>query len=216
MILLGDRSDIAQGLRKLLEQDDWSVIGWHRDEYLSKYHNGWDVILCALGTVAPVGWWEEQSALEWDYSIKSNLLLPLRLIRKVWPDRSNSAQVCMMAGSNPNTIASGYSAYNVGKMALLKAVEHLNEETDAKWFALAPGIVLTKIHQPTLEKNWPNERLRQARQGGGVPIENIYECLKWCLEQPKEKIGGRNICVSDPYRDKKFGPDTYKLRRYEG
>jgi NAD(P)-dependent dehydrogenase (short-subunit alcohol dehydrogenase family) len=213
LILLGDRSDIAIGLKKFLEADGWNIFGWHRTQYLPI--TPWDVILCSIGQVAPVGLWQNTDSKTWTTAIESNLLLPLRLIHELWKHRNVGAQVCVMAGSNPNKIMPGYSAYNVGKMALLKAVEQLNDETDSKWFALAPGVVLTKIHKQTLEKNWPNDRLRQALKEGGVPLERIYECLKWCLEQSKEDIGGRNICVSDPYLVKAFNNDTWKLRRNE-
>jgi len=213
-ILLGDKSQIGSGLAKHLKDDEWDVRGWNRLYVLPQQH--WDFILCAIGSVYPVGLWTDHRTLDWNLGIDNNILTPLKIIHKLWKLRRHDAQVCLLAGSNPNKIMPGYSAYNVGKMALLKAVEQLNEETDAKWFALAPGIVLSKIHNETLEKNWPNDRLREAMKTGSVPIEKIYECLKWCLEQPKEKIGGRNICVSDDYRNKEFGPNTWKLRRYEG
>jgi hypothetical protein len=214
LVLLGDRSLIAQGLSKYLEQDGWNVTGWHRHQDLPPMP--WDAILCAIGSVSPVGLWEHETDERWAQGISDNLLVPLGLIRSLWPLRNESPQVCMLAGSNPNTIMSGYSAYNVGKMALLKAVEQLNEETDAKWFALGPGIVLSKIHRETLDKNWANPRLREALRSGGMAMERIYECLKWCFEQPKEVIGGRNICASDNYRKKIFAFDTWKLRRHEG
>lgn len=28
-------------------------------------------------------------------------------------------------------------------------------------------------------------------------IEDIYKTLQWCIAQPKEIVGRRNICVSD-------------------
>lgn len=121
-----------------------------------------------------------------------------------------------MAGSNPNMIMDGYSAYNVGKMGLLKAVEQLDHETpDAKFFALAPGIVLTKIHKPS--EGWNNPKLKDAKS---TPIAKIYQCLQWCIAQPKNAVGGRNICVSDDWGDwmaEELIKDTnwLKLRRNE-
>jgi hypothetical protein len=79
--------------------------------------------------------------------------------------------------------------------------------------------VLTKIHEQS--KGWFNPKLRAAREAGkSTPIARIYECLKWCLEQPKEVIGGRNICVSDPWDGPRWmefveDADLYKLRRVE-
>ena len=225
-IILGSNSDIAQGLRPLLDADGWRVDGWRRGEQI--WTPQWDLIIVALGRVAPVGWWHEQDGDDWESTMESNLFLPIRLLRALWPYRKPDAAVCWLAGSNPNMIMDGYSAYNVSKMAALKAVEQLDHESpNCKIFALGPGIVLTKIHEQS--KGWFNPKLRAAREAGkSTPIARIYECLKWCLEQPKEVIGGRNICVSDPWdkQPEDFGylglrhnlsrhPNRYKLRRVE-
>lgn len=128
----------------------------------------------------------------------------------------------MMAGSNPQKIMTGYCPYNVGKMALLKFVEQIDhEEEGVTIFALGPGYIPTKIHQATLDAKWPNERIAR---GGGNTFEQVYETLKWCLSQPKEVVGGRNICVSDVMNDIITGnlkdfleayKHMFKLRRWE-
>ncbi len=216
VIILGSFSDIGRALIKFLQEDGHRVYGWHRgEELLIPMEPAWDLIICAIGALGSIGKWEDADDVQWCDAMESNLLLPLRLIRQLWKHRNANAQVCMLAGSNPNTIELGYSAYNVAKMALLKAVEHLNVETDVKWYALAPGIVLTKIHKPTIDTRWINERLSEAMNVGGTPMAKIYECLRWCMEAQKATIGGRNICVSDDYRSQRFSADTWKLRRHE-
>ncbi len=215
-VILGSQSDIAGALSVFLQRDGWTVDGWRRGS--SVPIGPWDLLICALGTVAPVGNWQTIDPAEWKKSIDSNLDLPLELLREIWPFRRDNASVCFLAGSNPQKIMPGYSAYNAGKMALLKVVEQLDAETpDAKFFALAPGYIPTKIHKPTLDANWPNERIAK---GGGTAIAKVYECLRWAMEQPKEVIGGRNICVSDPYGPELAGrlacnASLYKLRRVE-
>lgn len=226
-IILGDRSEIASGLVPFLKAD-YSIIGWNRDtpgKYLNRYFPQWDLLICAIGSVAPVGHWATVNPDEWEESVRSNCLLPVRLLREVWHNHLPGASVCFLAGANPNRAGINYSAYYTGKMALLKAIENMDAETpDAKMFALAPGIVFTKIHNPTYASGIRNEGLEERRKVGGTPIEKIYECLKWCIAQPKEVVGGRNICVSDL---QKWGPhllegrlrdscsDLYKLRRVE-
>jgi NAD(P)-dependent dehydrogenase (short-subunit alcohol dehydrogenase family) len=131
-----------------------------------------------------------------------------------------------MAGSNPQMIMDGYSAYNTGKMALLKLVEQLDHETpDAKFFALAPGTILPKIHQATTKAGWDNPKLDAALANPGdmlEQIERVHDCLMWCVAEEKRVIGGRNICVSDPYGEilsDALYQDSwkYKLRRaHEG
>ena len=219
-IILGDRSDIAVSMSQYLRADGWQVEGWHRGVPVP--YQEWDLCLVALGQVKPVGMWHEQVAETWDSAIESNVMLPVRLLRHLWSLRRPGSQVCFMAGSNPNKIMDGYSAYNVGKMALLKAVEQLDHESpDCTMFALGPGVTDTKIHNATKEAGWPNPRLERAlKDGSFTPMAKIYECLKWAMEQTKEVVGGRNICVSDPYGPGlavrlKLNQDLYKLRRVE-
>jgi len=220
-IILGDHSDIAQGLVSFLEADGYSVHGWHRGGHLYTLPF-WDLIIVAMGRVAPVGLWMDTQTWEWEDTMASNLLRPLEILRALWIKHNPNASVCWFAGSNPNMIMDGYSAYNVSKMAVLKAVEQLDHETpDCKFFALGPGIVQTKIHMATIEANWPNQKLKDAiHSGKSTPIEKIYDCLKWCVEQPKEIVGGRNICVSDNAqstlpRTLPNKPNLFKLRRVE-
>ena len=220
-IILGSNSDIAKGLETHLRADGWSVHGWNRTSNNLHDLPRWHLIIIAIGRVAPVGHWPEQSNGDWEHTIESNLLLPVRLLRSLWPKRYFWANICWLAGSNPNMIMDGYSAYNISKMAVLKAVEQLDHESpDVKLFALGPGIVLTKIHDAS--KGWDNPKLAAAkREGKSMPISHIYNCMKWAMGQPKEVIGGRNICASDlwghPSLEEwlKANPDGYKLRRYE-
>jgi NAD(P)-dependent dehydrogenase (short-subunit alcohol dehydrogenase family) len=216
-IILGANSEIGDALGCWLEAQGWAVFGWTRYQSTPR-HVPFDLVISAIGTVAPVGLWHHVADADWTDSITSNLTLPVSLLREIWPYRRPDASVCFLAGSNPNKVMPGYSAYNAGKMALLKVVEQLDAETpDAKFFALGPGYIPTKIHKPTIDANWPNERIAK---GGGTPIEKVYDCLKWCVAQDKAVIGGRNICVSDPYGDElavKLKSDTslFKLRRVE-
>lgn len=213
-IILGSASEIGIYLRERLDAEGWQTHGWKRGDNVPSQR--WNLALCCIGQVAPVGLWP--TAYRFDSAIESNLLLPLRLLRSIWDMRRPDAAVCFLAGSNPNRTMAGYSAYNVGKMALLKAVESMDAETpDAKFFALGPGYIPTKIHRATFEANWPNEVIAR---GPTATMEGVYACLKWCIDQPKNVIGGRNICASDPIGNElaarlALNLSLYKLRRIE-
>ncbi len=213
-IILGAQSEIGLELCVRLHVDGWTVFGWARGERVDTLPE-WSLLVSCIGTVAPVGWWYEQDADAWEDSVRSNLFTPLRLLRELWPRRTKDAAVCFMAGSNPNTAMPGYSAYNAGKMALLKLTEQLDAESpDCKFFALGPGYIPTKIHAPTLDAKWPNPRIMSGKPP--ATHDQVYACLKWCLAQPRSIVGGRNVCASDPYtRIHDWQPDTFKLRRKE-
>ena len=100
-IILGDRSEIAQGLQPMLEADGYRVTGWNRETQrqseaswprggMESFPN-WDLIICAIGTVAPVGHWASQNADEWDEAVRINCMLPIRLVRTLWNRRNPNA-----------------------------------------------------------------------------------------------------------------------------
>lgn len=200
-VLIGRKSEIGEELTTRLNADGWDVHMWARGDPIPIVP--WNLCIIAIGRVAPVGLWHEQDEEAWEEAIESNVLMPIRFLRWIWPNHRLGASVCFMAGANPNRYMAGYSAYATGKMALLKACEYLDAETpDAKFFALGPGTVLTKIHDATRKANWPNPVLAAVDKVGEdrqAKIERIYGCLKWAMAQRKEDIGGRNICASDPW-----------------
>lgn len=209
-IVLGSKSDIAQAIMPMLETDGYTVIGWHRGQY-TRWED-WDLVVITIGMVAPVGLWHDVGEISWGECIYSNLTLPFQKLRSLWSKRKPGATVIWFAGSNPQKIMDGYSAYNTSKMAVLKLVEQLDHESpDCKFVAFGPGYAKTKIHEATLKANWPNERI--ARGDDGNSMEAIYKTMMWCVDQSKKAVGGRNVCISDnPLR---IVGDFGKLRRVE-
>ena len=212
--ILGNKSDIAKAITPMLEADGWTVNGWSRGKWPS-HPEKWDLLIICIGVVAPVGLWHSTNWIQWSECLYSNLTLPFELLKRVWGAHKPDSTVIWFAGSNPNKIMDGYSAYNTAKMAVIKLVEQLNHETqDCKFVAFGPGYVKTKIHKATLDAGWPNERIAR---GDGNSMEDVYAAMKWCIEQPKEVVGGRNICVSDKISPEflEKDPNMFKLRRLE-
>lgn len=218
-IILGSNSDIAKGLEPLLAKD-YRILKWSRGKSLPL--EDWDLVVCCIGSVAPVGLWHSVDEVQWLHSIESNLITPFRLLQKLWPTHNPGASVCFMAGSNPQMIMDGYSSYLCGKMSLLKAAEQLDHETpDAKFFCLGPGTILTKIHRAS--SGWHNPKLDAALSAPPDMLQQfarVHACMMWAISQEKDVIGGRNLCVSDPWgpdlaETLRADPNLFKLRRME-
>jgi NAD(P)-dependent dehydrogenase (short-subunit alcohol dehydrogenase family) len=218
VILLGSNSDIGKELRQRFERDGAHVVGWNRDALLPLGIR-WDLLVCCIGVLDPIGKFFETFKDEWEVNVHSNVLLPLQLLRYVWDLHNPGASVCFFSGAGTSRSAATYSAYSASKIMLFKMTELLDdEEPDAKFFILGPGMVRTKIQQQTLnagERADNYARVKKFMSEGdelhktGTSHERIYECLKWCLSMPKEVIGGRNIYVPDS-----FGPELEdKLRK---
>lgn len=233
-VIIGSKSDIAIGLIPLLRESGYSIRRWHRGTH-GPIRAHYDLLITFTGTVGPVGKVrgkrdDMESTFDrmstYHASLHSNLVIPLWHVGNHECIPNKGATVIFMAGSNPNSTMPGYVWYTAGKMGLVKAAEWLDaEEPDIKVLSVGPGTVLTKIHNTTIKAKWHNPKLGAAIMGKkSTPIEKIHDCIMWCVKQPKEVVGGRNICVSDSpdWRTErtlpaklKANPNAFKLRRIE-
>lgn len=157
----------------------------------------WDLLIFCPGIMEPVGSFWAVDTFKWDHAIRVNALGPLRLFRYLYSKRNPGASVCFFAGPNLKNRTPGYSAYRAGKVLLTDMVSEIDWETpDLKVFMLAPGVVDTPIHKQSGDPRGVYKGKVQT-----TPHDDIFACLKWCLEQPKEKVGGRCVhVVNDPWR----------------
>jgi NAD(P)-dependent dehydrogenase (short-subunit alcohol dehydrogenase family) len=189
----------------------------------------WDVIVSAPGMLSPIGPFFEVNFDEWEHSVITNSLAQLRVIHALYPLRAATehSNVIFFAGGGTNGAFDNYSAYCIGKMALIKMTELLDSECeDLQVSIIGTGWVNTKIHLQTLAAGAAAgvnlERTRSFLQAGeeGTTLGTVAECVDWCLSSPRAAVGGRNFSlVHDAWREPSFvadlarEPDTYKLRR---
>lgn len=228
-IILGANSDIGKELAARLILDGWDLSFHTRNEPLDVSFK-WDLVVCCIGVLDPIGKFFDIYSPRWEANVDTNVLLPLRLLRLIWPNHNPGASVCFFSGAGTSNSAKTYSAYSASKMMLYKMTELLDdEEPEVKFFILGPGMVRTKIQQQTLLSGDRADNFERVNKfmsegdklhGTGTPHERIYECLKWCISLPKEVIGGRNVYVPDPFGPElqeklKANPRFHKLRRHE-
>ena len=185
-VILGASSDIAKELATRLQTDGWMIHPVYRGGRLPSAK--WDLILVAIGTLAPVGKFFDMAFTTWEEGFNANVMLPLALVHTLYEQRNEGAAICFFGGTNPYKANPHYSAYAAAKAALRMAVRDLGAEyPELRTFMLDTGFVQTKIHKPTIESGIHNERLAQ---GGGTPHEQIYAALKKCMEAPIANITG--------------------------
>lgn len=228
VIILGGNSDIGKELAARFEADGNTVISVGRNDALPNHE--WDLLICCIGILEPIGKFFEVDLQKWNHNVIVNSLIPLQLLRYMWPFKKPDASVCFFSGAGTSNSARTYSAYSASKMMLYKMTELLDDEEDGcKFFILGPGMVRTKIQRQTLaagDRADNYERVRKfmeegdERHGAGTSHDRIYECLKWCVSMPKNVIGGRNVYCPDafgPELEEKLlsNPRYHKLRRHE-
>ncbi len=257
VIIVGGNSDIGYYLREKYRSQGWEVISTVRKRSENIFHDqevivdlslqqsveeclpnlmemadGWDLIIVAAGTMNPIGKLEQLSLSDMIQSVLVNTICPVYLISRLYDlrRRGSNPTVIFFSGSGTNSAPEYYSSYCASKIMLIKYAELLAEENnDANYVVLGPGIVKTKIHKQTI----------QARHNAGdnynrvcsflndpkfkfVEYDEIYQCINWCILAGKEATGGRNISlVHDQWSDGglglieflKLNENTYKLRR---
>jgi NAD(P)-dependent dehydrogenase (short-subunit alcohol dehydrogenase family) len=185
-ILLGAGSDIAQGLRKNLEVDGWTIYPVSRGDALPQVK--WNLLIVAIGTLAPVAKFFDVPWEKWEEGFNVNAMLPLALVHALYKTRAENASICFFGGTNPYKANPHYSAYAASKAALRMAVRDIGAEyPELRTFMLDTGFVQTKIHRPTIEAGIPNARLAQ---GGGTAHEQIYAALRKCIKSPIDSVRG--------------------------
>ena len=193
-VILGSGSDIARALAKRMD-----VIGYPHDSIDEP--TTFDLLLVCCGKVDE-GSFAMAHAGEWEDCVKANVLTPLRWVRKFYPYRRRGASIVFFAGTDPNKVPLGMSAYHLSKIMLISAAELLNAEFDCKVFIIGPGYMPSKIHPyPVVGKQ-------------ETSINDLHEMLMTCIQYPKSVIGGRNIHIRDPWKTlKDLNRDDYRLRR---
>lgn len=190
----------------------------------------WDTLICAPGLLDPIGPFFSTNFDDWENSVITNSLAQLRVLHAIngMRDHNKLSKVIFFAGGGTNGPFDNYSAYCIGKLALIKMTELLDSECpDLQVSIIGTGWVNTKIHHQTLaagDAAGPNfDKTRQfvsSDSKHGASLESVAECVDWCLTAPRNAVGGRNFSlVHDDWRSSNFiqalikNQNSYKLRR---
>jgi NAD(P)-dependent dehydrogenase (short-subunit alcohol dehydrogenase family) len=162
----------------------------------------WDVLVISIGALEPISSFLATDFNVWKQSFDVNFFGQLQLLHSLHSFHAPDSTVIFFTGGAPNGVLEQYSAYSVAKIGLTKMVEYLDyEDENVKYVIIGPGWVNTKIHEQTIrasEKAGLNlERTEEflKKEGEGTPILEIYDCIGWLVDKPKEIVGGRNFSV---------------------
>jgi NAD(P)-dependent dehydrogenase (short-subunit alcohol dehydrogenase family) len=194
------------------------------------YH--WDLFICAVGQLSPIGNFLDLDRDQWTASVAMNGVQQKALLHAIAPYRSAkpTAKVAFLVGGAINRGFPSYSAYSLGKLQLVKFCELIHEEApDIHAIAIGTGWVATKIHDQTLEaQSFAGDNYQRTvdflnQSQTGTTMAEIRGLIDWCFTQPREVTGGRNFSVvHDPWRGggaklaTALGSDqeAFKLRRH--
>jgi len=192
----------------------------------------WDVFISCVGQLSPIGLFFDSAFEAWAQSVQTNSVAQLRALHAAYPFR-HAGQLChvvLFAGGGTNNPFRAYSAYCLGKIALIKMCELLDDENpDLNPFIVGTGWVQTKIHRQTLAAgtkagaNFATTQKFIAEGKSGTAFQDISALIDWGIAHGKRVSGGRNFSlVHDAWRQGggrplaaalRADPAKFKLRR---
>lgn len=200
--------------------------------FLESENFHWDLFVSCVGQLAPVGPFFGCDFDAWAESVETNSIAQLRALHAAYPMRKAGgiSHVVFFAGGGTNNPFRSYSAYCVGKIALIKMCELLDDENpDLNVFILGTGWVRTKIHAQTLEAgvlagvNFDKTRTFIEQGIPGTSHADIASMIAWGVAQGRPVAGGRNFSVvhdawsnggDDLAVALRGDSDKFKLRRH--
>jgi NAD(P)-dependent dehydrogenase (short-subunit alcohol dehydrogenase family) len=173
-------------------------------EFFTSRNLHWDIFISCVGQLAPVGLFFENNFESWTQSVETNSVAQLRALHAVHPFRRPGQinHVVFFAGGGTNNPFRSYSAYCLGKIALIKMCELLDDENpDLNVFIVGTGWVRTKIHEQTLAAGalagigYDKTRQFMEQNTPGTSHGEISALISWGIEQGRAVAGGRNFSV---------------------
>ncbi len=198
---------------------------------LKKLKISWNTFISCVGEPRPLTPFFTTDFENWSRSFELNSVEQLRVLHAIYPFRGKGMVTAVFfAAGGINKAVVNFSAYTLGKIALVKMCEYLDaEEKNLNIFTVGPGWTKTKTHElilkdPEISKEKKRQTLEFLKSGKGTDIDYIYECIRWLSEGGKNIASGRNFAIAyDPLqrgkREKlvkalKDDINMYKLRRY--
>jgi 3-oxoacyl-[acyl-carrier protein] reductase len=188
-----------------------------------------DGIVTAAGILGPIGALEELAVDDLLQTLAVNVAGTMLALRFALPRlRASKGRAVTFSGGGGTSPLPRYDAYATSKAAVVRLTENLAAGGEIEINAVAPGFVMTRMHEETLRagaeaagESYFRRTQDQLREGGFPPGE-AAELVAFLLSGHAAGITGRLISAQwDPWREEEFrarlreDPDLAKLRRID-
>jgi 3-oxoacyl-[acyl-carrier protein] reductase len=211
------RADAVEEMAASLDKDGASLDG---------------IVNCA-GVYGPIGSIEAVDPTEFATTVQVNLLGTFHVCHFLMPllKKAHRGKIVNFSGGGAAGPFPNYSAYATTKAAVVRLTENMALELQdcaVDVNAVAPGFVVTRLHQQTLEAgvNAGETFLQKTKDQiaqGGVPAEIAAELTVFLLSSASDGISGKFISAPwDPWAEENFqdelrhNSDFAVLRRIDG
>lgn len=182
---------------------------------LEKNVNFIDGLVNCAGIYGPIGKTDEINPLEFTNAININLLGTFYMCHYFIPllKKAQRGKIVNYSGGGAANSFPNYTAYAVSKTGIVRfsenlALEFKNDDIDIN--AIAPGFVITRLHQETLKagKKAGEEFLKKTIDEinkGGISSDMAAKLTTFLLSSNSDGITGKFISAPwDPWEDEKF------------
>jgi NAD(P)-dependent dehydrogenase (short-subunit alcohol dehydrogenase family) len=181
----------------------------------ARFHRIQGLVNCA-GIYGPIGKTHRLSLTKFVEAIQINFLGTVYMCHAFIPllGSETRKKIVNFSGGGAATPFPNYSAYATSKAAIVRFTENLaaeltEESVDVN--CVAPGFVITRLHQKTLEAG-PEvataafyENTKKQMVSGGVPAEKAARLTLFLLSPESDNITGKFLSASwDPWQEKEF------------
>ncbi len=190
------------------------------------------LVNCA-GVYGPIGKTTNIDLIKFKQAIEINFLGTVFMCSVFAPYLKSDTRkkIINYSGGGAASPFANFSAYATSKVAIVRFTENLSIELAEDNFdvnCIAPGFVITRLHQQTLEAGanaaGPSfyEGTKKQIESGGVPPEKAADLTAFLLSSKSDGITGKFLSAPwDPWKEKEFqemlknNKDLASLRRID-
>ncbi len=203
--------------RRVLDVSDAAAVRQCADWVKSTFGQLDGLVNCA-GVYGPIGPLSGVNLAEFEKAIKINFLGTVFMCSAFAPLIKKGGRIVNFSGGGAATPFANFSAYATSKIAIVRLSENIAEEYKEMGIsvnAVAPGFVVTRLHQDTLQAGEKAgkaflEKTKEEMAKGGVAPEVSANLTVFLLSDQSEGINGKFI--SAPWDDWKNPEFQAKLK----
>jgi len=227
IIAARNRNDLSNALAELKKNSDKNHNSYSLDvsnfntvkefaRWCSENYTEINGMVNCAGIYGPIGKITQVDMQKFTEAIQINFLGTVYLcsvFAKLIKSKTRK-KIVNYSGGGAATPFPNYSAYAASKIAIVRFTENLAIELEEDGFdinCVAPGFVITRLHQQTLEAGEELagkaffENTKKQIESGGVPSEKAVNLTVFLLSEKSNGISGKFISAPwDPWEDKAF------------
>jgi 3-oxoacyl-[acyl-carrier protein] reductase len=184
------------------------------------------VLICAAGSVGPLGPFVESDPRAWAEAIQTNLVGIMNACHLVLPEMiaRRSGKIIAMTGGGAGRPRPGFTAYASAKAAVCRFIECLAEElreSNVQANCMGPGSSYTHMTDEILKAgdkvpSRDYENAMQTRLTGGTAVERQVDLARFLASVRSNHVSGKMIGVEDDWKrieKSSLHPEIFTLRR---